>query len=100
MDKVPRIDGARGRGFSAVPVNGRSVAAWMGIAPLEYSTRGKLKLLGIRKQRIGIRLQDSATMERTVGIIREAYADFERIFGRPFGNPFFEEYMTDAAVPC
>ncbi|MGA2237009.1 MAG: hypothetical protein ABSG23_16200 [Terriglobales bacterium] len=24
-------------------------------------------------------------------------ADFERIFGRSYGNPFFEEYMTDDA---
>ncbi|MGC2790729.1 MAG: hypothetical protein WA899_01810, partial [Candidatus Sulfotelmatobacter sp.] len=31
------------------------------------------------------------------GVIKEAYADFERIFGRSYGNPFFEEYMTDDA---
>ena len=30
-------------------------------------------------------------------MIREAYADFERIFGRKYGNPFFEEYMTEDA---
>jgi pyruvate ferredoxin oxidoreductase alpha subunit len=44
-----------------------------------------------------IRRQNYAAMERTVGVIREAYADFERIFGRSYGNPFFEEYMTDDA---
>jgi pyruvate ferredoxin oxidoreductase alpha subunit len=44
-----------------------------------------------------IRRQNFAAMERTVGVIREAYADFERIFGRSYGNPFFEEYMTDDA---
>jgi pyruvate ferredoxin oxidoreductase alpha subunit len=36
-------------------------------------------------------------MERAYGVIKEAYADFERIFGRSYGNPFFEEYMTDDA---
>jgi pyruvate ferredoxin oxidoreductase alpha subunit len=36
-------------------------------------------------------------MERTYGVIREAYAEFERIFGRSYGNPFFEEYETDDA---
>ena len=30
-------------------------------------------------------------------MIREAYADFERVFGRKYGNPFFEEYMTEDA---
>jgi pyruvate ferredoxin oxidoreductase alpha subunit len=25
------------------------------------------------------------------------YADFERIFGRKYGNPFFEEFMTEDA---
>jgi len=44
-----------------------------------------------------IRRQNFAAMERTVGVIREAYADFERLFGRSYGNPFFEEYMTDDA---
>jgi len=36
-------------------------------------------------------------MERSPTVIREAYKDFERIFGRNYGNPFFEEYMTDDA---
>jgi pyruvate ferredoxin oxidoreductase alpha subunit len=44
-----------------------------------------------------IRRQNFAAMERTVGVIREAYADFERIFGRSYGNPFFEEYQTQDA---
>ncbi len=46
-----------------------------------------------------IRRQNAAAMERSPGVIREAYADFERIFGRRYGNPFFEEYETaDAEV--
>jgi len=44
-----------------------------------------------------IRRQTAAAMERSPGVIRQAYADFERIFGRSYGNPFFEEYMTDDA---
>src|SRR5262249_44755667 len=30
-------------------------------------------------------------------IIREAYKDFAKIFGREYENPFFEEYMTEDA---
>lgn len=44
-----------------------------------------------------VRRQNYAAMERSSEVIREAYADFERIFGRHYGNPFFEEYMTDDA---
>jgi len=44
-----------------------------------------------------IRRQTAAAMERSPTVIREAYKDFERIFGRNYGNPFFEEYMTDDA---
>ena len=44
-----------------------------------------------------IRRQTAAAMERSSSVIREAYADFERIFGRSYGNPFFEEYQTDDA---
>jgi len=44
-----------------------------------------------------IRRQNYAAMERSSVVLREAYADFERIFGRSYGNPFFEEYMTDDA---
>lgn len=46
-----------------------------------------------------IRRQTAAAMERSPEVLREAYADFERIFGRRYGNPFFEEYETaDADV--
>jgi pyruvate ferredoxin oxidoreductase alpha subunit len=44
-----------------------------------------------------VRRQNYAITEYTEQIIREAYADFERIFGRSYGNPFFEEYMTEDA---
>jgi pyruvate ferredoxin oxidoreductase alpha subunit len=44
-----------------------------------------------------IRRQTAAAAERSPQVIREAYKDFEKIFGRPYGNPFFEEYMTDDA---
>src|SRR5258708_23456149 len=44
-----------------------------------------------------IRRQNAPAMERSLTVIREAYADFEKIFGRKYGNPFFEEYMTDYA---
>jgi pyruvate ferredoxin oxidoreductase alpha subunit len=44
-----------------------------------------------------IRRQGAAAMDRSPDVIREAYADFERIFGRHYGNPFFEEYETDDA---
>ena len=44
-----------------------------------------------------IRRQNAAAMERSPGVIREAYAEFERIFGRRYGNPFFEEYETGDA---
>jgi pyruvate ferredoxin oxidoreductase alpha subunit len=44
-----------------------------------------------------IRRQTAAGMERSYGVIREAYTDFERIFGRRYGNPFFEEYLTEDA---
>jgi pyruvate ferredoxin oxidoreductase alpha subunit len=44
-----------------------------------------------------IRRQNAAAMDRTPGVIREAYASFEEIFGRRYGNPFFEEYQTEDA---
>ncbi len=44
-----------------------------------------------------IRRQNYAASDRSVGVIREAYADFEKKFGRSYGNPFFEEYMTEDA---
>lgn len=44
-----------------------------------------------------IRRQNFAAMERAVGVLREAYVEFARIFGRSYSNPFFEEYMTEDA---
>src|SRR5947207_8692571 len=44
-----------------------------------------------------IRRQTAAGMERSPAVIREAYAEFEQIFARKYGNPFFEEYATEAA---
>jgi len=44
-----------------------------------------------------IRRQNFAAIERSAGVIREAYKEFESIFGRSYGNPFFEEYMTQDA---
>jgi pyruvate ferredoxin oxidoreductase alpha subunit len=44
-----------------------------------------------------IRRQNAAAMERAYTVIREAYAEFEQIFGRHYGNPFFEEYETEDA---
>jgi pyruvate ferredoxin oxidoreductase alpha subunit len=44
-----------------------------------------------------IRRQNYAVTERACDVIREAYTDFERVFGRKYGNPFFEEYMTEDA---
>src|SRR6201997_5637072 len=44
-----------------------------------------------------IRRQTAAAMDRSMGVIREAYKDYEKIIGRSYGNPFFEEYMTDDA---
>ena len=44
-----------------------------------------------------IRRQTTRPWSGLHDVIMEAYADFERIFGRSYGNPFFEEYMTDDA---
>ncbi|MGQ0569019.1 MAG: pyruvate ferredoxin oxidoreductase [Armatimonadota bacterium] len=44
-----------------------------------------------------IRMQNDAAIRRAPGVIAEAYADFERIFGHKYGNPFIEEYETDDA---
>src|SRR5271169_4196290 len=44
-----------------------------------------------------IRRQNYAVTERACDVLKEVYADFERVFGRKYGNPFFEEYMTDDA---
>ncbi|HEY6101600.1 MAG TPA: pyruvate ferredoxin oxidoreductase [bacterium] len=46
-----------------------------------------------------IRKHNDEAMKRSKTVIREAYQDFARIFGRDYGNPFFEEYQTaDADV--
>ncbi len=44
-----------------------------------------------------LRKQVDEAMKRAATVIRETYADFERIFGRSYGNPFFEEYQTGDA---
>jgi len=44
-----------------------------------------------------IRRQTAAAMERSPTVIKEAYASFAKVFGRDYGNPFFEEYMTEDA---
>lgn len=44
-----------------------------------------------------IRRQNFAVTERACDVIREVYADFEKTFGRKYGNPFFEEFMTEDA---
>ncbi len=44
-----------------------------------------------------IRRQNDAAMRRAQDVIREAHADFKKIFGRGGDNPFLDEYMTDDA---
>lgn len=44
-----------------------------------------------------LRRSNFAVTERAAGILKEVYAEFEQIFGRKVGNPFFEEYMTEDA---
>lgn len=44
-----------------------------------------------------IRRQTDEAMRRAKQVLREAVAEFEQIFGRRYGNPFFEEYMTEDA---
>jgi pyruvate ferredoxin oxidoreductase alpha subunit len=44
-----------------------------------------------------IRRSNYAVTERALDVIGECYADFEQVFGRKIGNPFFEEYMTEDA---
>jgi len=44
-----------------------------------------------------IRRQNFGVTEIACDVIREVYADFEKTFGRKYGNPFFEEYMTEDA---
>ena len=44
-----------------------------------------------------IRRQNDNAMRQAIGVIREAHADFKRIFGRGGDNPFIDEYMTEDA---
>jgi pyruvate ferredoxin oxidoreductase alpha subunit len=44
-----------------------------------------------------IRRQNDAAMRNALDVIREAHADFKKIFGRGGENPFLDEYMTDDA---
>jgi pyruvate ferredoxin oxidoreductase alpha subunit len=44
-----------------------------------------------------LRKQNDEAMKRAQKVIPEVYADFERILGRSYGNPFYEEYQTDDA---
>ena len=44
-----------------------------------------------------IRKHNDEAMKRSKTVIREAYAEFAKIFGRDYGNPFFEEYQTQDA---
>jgi pyruvate ferredoxin oxidoreductase alpha subunit len=44
-----------------------------------------------------IRRQNYGVTEIACDVIREVYAEFEKTFGRKYGNPFFEEYMTEDA---
>ena len=45
---------------------------------------------------IEIRRQSDEAMKRSIGVIEEAYRDYNRIFGRSY-SPFLEEYMTEDA---
>lgn len=44
-----------------------------------------------------IRRQNDNAMRQALGVIREAHADFKKIFGRGGDNPFLDEYMTEDA---
>ena len=44
-----------------------------------------------------LRKQVDEAMKRAKQVIPEVYREFERIFGRSYGNPFFEEYQTEDA---
>lgn len=44
-----------------------------------------------------IRRQNWDAAKRAVGVIRQAYQEFESIFNVQYGNPFFEEFMTEDA---
>jgi pyruvate ferredoxin oxidoreductase alpha subunit len=44
-----------------------------------------------------LRKHNDEAMKRAQNVIKEAYAEHESIFGRAYGNPFFEEYQTEDA---
>src|SRR5437588_102717 len=44
-----------------------------------------------------IRMQNDQAMRKAEGVIREAHADFKKLFGRGGESPFLDEYMTDDA---
>ena len=44
-----------------------------------------------------IRMQNDQAMRKAEGVIREAHADFKKLFGRGGDSPFLDEYMTDDA---
>ena len=44
-----------------------------------------------------IRRQSDEAMHRSVDVIKDAYAEFKKEFGRGDPSPFIEEYMTDDA---
>ena len=44
-----------------------------------------------------MRRQNYAVTERAPEILKQVYAEFERVFGRKYGNPFFEEFETQDA---
>jgi pyruvate ferredoxin oxidoreductase alpha subunit len=44
-----------------------------------------------------IRRQNDRAMRRAHDVIRDAYQDFHRVFGRQGANPFVEEYLADDA---
>jgi pyruvate ferredoxin oxidoreductase alpha subunit len=44
-----------------------------------------------------IRRQNWEAAKRAVGVIRQAYQEFEEIFHAGYDNPFFEEFMTEDA---
>src|SRR5437016_3501028 len=44
-----------------------------------------------------IRMQNDQAMRKAETVIREAHADFKRLFGRGGESPFLDEYLTDDA---
>src|SRR6266849_5623693 len=44
-----------------------------------------------------IRMQNDQAMRQAIGVIREAHAEFKKLFGRGGDSPFLDEYMTEDA---